>query len=52
MTCRDYMISNPPTLTASTTVGEAMSLLTAQRLFALPVADSAGSMSGCSASMM
>jgi len=42
MTCRDYMISNPPTLAASTTVGEAVSLLTTQRLFALPVADSTG----------
>jgi CBS domain-containing protein len=42
MTCRDYMISNPPTLAADTTVGEAASLLTAQRLFALPVADSTG----------
>jgi CBS domain-containing protein len=46
MTCRDYMISNPPTLAASTTVGEAASLLTAQRLFALPVADPAGIYAG------
>ena len=42
MTCRDVMIRNPPTLAADMTVGEAVRLLTGQRLFALPVADAAG----------
>jgi len=46
MTCRDFMIRNPPTLAADTTVGEAVRLLTGQRLFALPVADAAGSYVG------
>jgi CBS domain-containing protein len=46
MTCRDYMISSPPTLAADTTVSEAVRLLAGQRLFALPVADAAGSYGG------
>jgi CBS domain-containing protein len=46
MTCRDYMIRNPPTLAADTMVGEAMALLTSQRLFALPVADATGTYRG------
>ena len=46
MTCRDYMIRNPPTLAADTTVGEAVALLTSQHLFALPVADAAGGYAG------
>jgi CBS domain-containing protein len=46
MTCRDFMIRNPPTLAAETTVGEAVRMLTDQRLFALPVADAAGIFGG------
>ena len=46
MTCRDYMIRNPPTLAADTTVGDAVRLLTAERLFALPVADAVGAYGG------
>jgi CBS domain-containing protein len=40
------MIRNPPTLATDTMVGEAMALLTSQRLFALPVADTTGTYRG------